>query len=349
MRVGAADPRTDTDLVARTLAGDITAFEALVRRYRGLAFGLAYHHLGRFEDAEDAAQEAMVEAYLKLRHLREPGRFAGWLRRIVAGKAAEVAWRRREEPLAPEEIEAAQIPHAVPSTVALEAEVREALAQLPPAVRLATTLFYVDGLSYREIATHLDVPSSTIRGRLHRARAFLRGELADLVAAGLRNARPGEAFMESVMSKIESIMVYKQADETGEEKSLLHLIDDQGRRMNIHVGQSEAFHIDFQLTGKAADRPMTYPLVITILDGFGLKITRADITELRDNTFFALLTIEGNGQVKSFDARPSDAINLALAAGVEIHADDNVLAGAAVAEEPGPTFLPFGMMRQADV
>src|SRR5947209_19377917 len=139
MRFGSANRPTDADLVARTLAGDIAAFEALVRRYRGLAFGLAYHQLGRFEDAEDAAQEAMVEAYLKLRHLREPGRFAGWLRRIVAGKAAEVARRRREEPLAPEEIEAAQIPHAGPSTAALEAEVREALAQLPPAVRLATT------------------------------------------------------------------------------------------------------------------------------------------------------------------------------------------------------------------
>src|SRR5437016_950642 len=101
------DP-TDADLVTRTRAGDITAFEALVRRYRGLVFGLAYHQLGRFEDAEDAAQEAMVEAYVKLGHLREPERFAGWLRRIVAGKAAEVARRRREEPLAPEAVEAAQ-------------------------------------------------------------------------------------------------------------------------------------------------------------------------------------------------------------------------------------------------
>jgi hypothetical protein len=63
MKLRPADHPTDADLVARTLAGDISAFEALVRRYRGLAFGLAYHQLGRFEDAEDAARDAMVEAY----------------------------------------------------------------------------------------------------------------------------------------------------------------------------------------------------------------------------------------------------------------------------------------------
>src|SRR5207249_2587203 len=141
----------------------------------------AYSQLGRFDDAEDAAQEGMVEAYLKLHHLREPSRFAGWLRRIVAGKAAEVARRRREEPLAPEMVEAAQSQEALPHSNALEAQVWEALAQLPPAVRLATTLFYVDGLSYGEIALHLEVPASTVRGRLQRARSFLRRELVDLV------------------------------------------------------------------------------------------------------------------------------------------------------------------------
>src|SRR5438128_593700 len=126
MRLGPTLHPTDANLVTRTLAGDVSAFEVLVRRYRGLAFGLAYHQLGRFEDAEDAAQEAMVEAYLKLRHLREPERFAGWLRRIVAGKAVEAARRRREEPIAPELLEAAQARDAGPSPCVLEAHVRDA-------------------------------------------------------------------------------------------------------------------------------------------------------------------------------------------------------------------------------
>jgi RNA polymerase sigma factor (sigma-70 family) len=339
MTLGPIHHPTDAALVTRTLAGDISAFEALVRRYRGLAFGLAYHQLGRFEDAEDAAQEAMVEAYLKLRHLREPERFAGWLRRIVAGKAIEVARRRREEPVAPEAIEAAQARDAGPLPRVLETHVRDALAQLPPAVRLATTLFYVDGYSYQEIATHLGVPASTVRGRLQRARSSLRDELVALVSAGLRKARPGEAFMERVMSKIQSIKVYEQTDERGRDIRLLHLIDDHGRRLNMYVGLSEALQVNLQLEGKATPRPMTYQLMTTVLDGFGLKVTRAEVTELKDQTFFALLAVKGNGQTKTFDARPSDAINLALAAGAEIHVNDKVLDEAAVTEEPGRLVL----------
>jgi RNA polymerase sigma-70 factor, ECF subfamily len=334
MRSDPSNQIPDTVLVKNALAGDIGAFEVLARRYRGLAFAFAYHRLGRFEDAEDAAQEALVEAYRKLPHLRDPARFAAWLRRIVAGKAADVARQRREEPLAPEEVEAAR-DRSLAARDTVEVRVREALEQLPSTVRLATTLFYVDGFSYEEIAAHLGVPASTIRGRLHRARTSLREELIGVVAAGLRQARPGERFVERVMSKIQSIKVYEQ--KSGDEAaSLLQLVDDRGRRFNIYVGQSEAFHIDFQLSEKTADRPMTYPLVVTIMEAFGLKITRVEVTELKDNTYYALLTLEGNGQVKLFDARPSDAINLALAAGAEIHVDDRVLELAAVEDEPGP-------------
>ncbi len=340
MRSDPIDPTSDAELVASARAGELAAFERLARRYLGLAFALAYHQLGRFEDAEDAAQEALVEAYLKLHHLREPERFAGWLRRIVAGKAAELARRRREEPLPPEGIEAEQARNEPPPS-ALEAEVQEALAQLPPPVRLATTLFYGEDLSYREIADLLAVPVSTVRGRLQRARSFLRSELIDRVAAGLRTARPGEAFVERLMSKIQSIQVYQSANEQGPKLSLLHLTNDQGRRLNNHVGLSEAIQIQFQLQGEATPRPLTFQLVTTILASFGLRTTRAEVTELKDNTFHALLTVEGNGQVLVFDARPSDAISLALAAGAEIHVDDQVLDAVGVIEEPGPDLAPF--------
>jgi RNA polymerase sigma-70 factor (ECF subfamily) len=335
-----ANHSLDAELVSQTLAGDLAAFEALARRYRGLAFAVAYQQLGRFDDAEDAAQEALVEAYRKLPLLRDPSRFGAWLRRIAAGKAAEAARRRREEPLAPEEIEMARGADP-PAPTTLEMTVWAALAGLSPAVRLATTLFYVDGLAYAEIAAHLEVPASTVRGRLQRARAFLREELLEVVTAGLRGARPDERFVERVMSRVQSIKVIEQRSEQGDiEHPLLHLVDEQGRRLSIYIGASEAFHIDFQLQGKQADRPLTYPFFATILAGFGLKVTRAEVAELKDNTFFALLTVEGNSQVKSFDCRPSDAIPLALAAGAEIYVNDQVLDIAAVSEEPGPTLPP---------
>ena len=143
------------------------------------------------------------------------------------------------------------------------------------------------------------------------------------------------------MSKIQSIKVYTHKDDQDRDTQLLHLLDEQGRRLNIYVGLSEALQIDLQLKGETTPRPMTCQLVTSILDGFGLKISRVDLTELKDNTFFALLTIEGAGQLKTFDARPSDAIALALAAGAEVHVHDQVLDAVGPIEEPGPTFLPF--------
>jgi len=69
----------DSELVKRALAGQRSAFAELVDRYRDAACAVAYHYLGDFEEAQDAAQEAFVRAYLRLRQLREPGKFGARL------------------------------------------------------------------------------------------------------------------------------------------------------------------------------------------------------------------------------------------------------------------------------
>ena len=70
-------------LVVKARAGDLAAFEDLVRRFQNMACGYAYARLGDFHLAEDAAQEAFIDAYRLLPDLRAPAAFAGWLRRIV--------------------------------------------------------------------------------------------------------------------------------------------------------------------------------------------------------------------------------------------------------------------------
>ena len=70
-------------LVERSRSGDLDAFEALVRRFQDMACGYAYSILGDFHLAEDAAQEAFVDAYRNLGQLREPRAFPGWFRRVV--------------------------------------------------------------------------------------------------------------------------------------------------------------------------------------------------------------------------------------------------------------------------
>jgi bifunctional DNase/RNase len=147
--------------------------------------------------------------------------------------------------------------------------------------------------------------------------------------------------MERVMSKVQSIQVFTAADKPAPNPTMLRVVDEQGRRLNLWVGHSEGYQIACQLAGEVADRPMTYRLVATVLDAFSLKITRADVTELKDDTFFGRLTVEGGGQVKTFDARPSDAINLALAASAEIAVTDEVFNVPGSAEEPTMTLSPM--------
>jgi len=74
----------DKTLVQQTLSGDKRAFGELVDRYKGVVFGLALNRLKDFEEAKDVAQEAFIEAYLKLETLRELAKFSNWLYTIAA-------------------------------------------------------------------------------------------------------------------------------------------------------------------------------------------------------------------------------------------------------------------------
>jgi RNA polymerase sigma factor (sigma-70 family) len=82
-----------SNLVARAIEGDITAFAALVERYQGMVYGLALSTTGSSADAEDIAQQAFVAAYQELSSLRDTAKFASWLRGIALNKIG--AWQRR--------------------------------------------------------------------------------------------------------------------------------------------------------------------------------------------------------------------------------------------------------------
>ena len=75
--------RSDEELVRAARAGEMPAFEELVRRYQGAVYGLAYSICGEWASAQDLTQDSFLRAYLELAQLQEPARFAGWLRRIA--------------------------------------------------------------------------------------------------------------------------------------------------------------------------------------------------------------------------------------------------------------------------
>jgi RNA polymerase sigma factor (sigma-70 family) len=185
-------------IVGRARDGDADAFTVLVRRFQDMAVGYGYSLLHDFHLAEDAAQEAFFEAYRTLPKLREPAAFAGWFRRIVFKQCDRIT---RRQTVATVPLDTAVEPPQARDEEERKAQVIDAMRHLPEHERSTMTLFYIGGYSMEEVATFLEVPVSTIKGRLHSARERLRAMLVDSVADGLRARRPSrnEAFATAVV------------------------------------------------------------------------------------------------------------------------------------------------------
>ena len=185
------EERAAAQLVVDTLGGDHEAYRELVSRYQGHVYGLAYSLVGNWADAQDVAQETFIRAYSNLDQLRDPSRFAAWLRRVAFGVAMN--WLRSFRPGLFRQLDGRvdldrlEVPDFKPgpAEVAEKREladaVLEAVASLPPKYRVPLTMFHLDGLSYQKVADFLDIPLGTAKSMVHRAREKLRLALAPMV------------------------------------------------------------------------------------------------------------------------------------------------------------------------
>jgi RNA polymerase sigma-70 factor (ECF subfamily) len=183
-------PESDAAIVARTIETDRNAYGELVRRYQPMVWAQSLSITGRREEAENLTQEAFLKAYRALPGLREREAFAGWLLGIARNLGLDWLRRRqREEASAPTESAAdlggLDAPDPAGVTPAEEVERREmhrralaAVAALPPEYAVAVTLKHQAGLSCREMAEVLGVPTGTVTSRLSRAHQMLRERLA---------------------------------------------------------------------------------------------------------------------------------------------------------------------------
>jgi bifunctional DNase/RNase len=101
---------------------------------------------------------------------------------------------------------------------------------------------------------------------------------------------------------------------------------ESGNVVPIWIGLLEANAIALALEGTELPRPMTHDLMKSILLATGTRLLSVEIVDIRESTYFALLYIEGNGESMRVDARPSDAIALALRCGARIFVSEAVLA-----------------------
>lgn len=207
---------TDLELIQQTLNGESDAFGELIRRYQDAVYATALHRIKDFAIAQDVAQEAFIEAYGCLHKLREPDRFPGWLHTITLRQCNR--WqRKRRESTSIDELDEPQ-PGAVRPDEELERRelrriVLDAIASLPENAGEVVTMYYMDGLSYSEIAGFLSVPTSTVKGRLQMGRKQLKEELITMVEDSLKQNRPDKKFTEKVLAEIvEQVSAARERD-----------------------------------------------------------------------------------------------------------------------------------------
>jgi bifunctional DNase/RNase len=119
-------------------------------------------------------------------------------------------------------------------------------------------------------------------------------------------------------------------DMVGKQPIVLLKTTDGNKFLPIWIGHPEAAAILMKLQGASTPRPMTHDLLTEMLAQLDARVIRIAVTELRDNTFYALITIVVNGSELEIDSRPSDAIALAVRSGAPIFAADAVIEESAI-------------------
>jgi RNA polymerase sigma-70 factor, ECF subfamily len=180
-------------LVQKARAGDLGAYDDLVRRYQERIYSTLYHMTSNHEDANDLAQEAFIKAFQVLKSFKGGSSFYTWVYRIAVNKTINFLKQRRNKThLSLDDIDfqaehdpdlVALISEKTPrrdiNLAELQEKLNEAMQKLSEHHRLVVTLHDVQGLSHEEIAEIMECNIGTVRSRLFYARQQLQAYLSD--------------------------------------------------------------------------------------------------------------------------------------------------------------------------
>ncbi len=208
-------------------------------------------------------------------------------------------------------------------------------------------LFYLQGLSHREVAAELGISVGAVKARLHQARAALAPRLAPLI-----DTQEGTAMTETTGTAttgtpewvdVTPIGVRREGgDDPVERKYVMVLEADDGRgRLPIWIGPAEGTALALTLQAVETPRPMTYQLAASLLTAAGARVVETRVTRLSECVFYAVVIVDGPEGRQEVDARPSDAVTMAAVMNAPIRADASLFTDSALAERPGCDWESF--------
>jgi len=183
----------DRELVRKAKAGDMDAYDQLIRRYQERIYATIYHMTSNHEDANDLAQETFVKAYSALKNFKGDSSFFTWVYRIAVNKTINFLKQRKnrsflslndldhnvEHDQELVELVSQDTPRRNAGLTELSEKLNEAMQKLSEDHRMVVTLHDVQGLSHEEIGKIMDCNTGTVRSRLFYARQQLQAYLSD--------------------------------------------------------------------------------------------------------------------------------------------------------------------------
>lgn len=164
--------------IQQVLAGDKQAYANIIDKYKNQLYATILRMTRNPQDAQDLVQDAFIKVYRNLDKYDANGSFSGWLYRVAINHCMDEFRKNRYSTVQVEIDETKVVNHEHPEVVFLKKEKRRQLerliATLPEDERLIILLRYVNEISYEEIGEVMDVPLSTVRNKLHRAKKKMR-------------------------------------------------------------------------------------------------------------------------------------------------------------------------------
>lgn len=347
------DTQTDAELVARARGGDHAAFGLLIECYAPMVERVVRRTLySTWHDTfvfHDLTQEIWLQAYLSFDTLRDDSRFRSWLYGIAlnvsrgyiraqfrGGLNRALSLDELAGGIYRESVAQGASPEQIVERMELRHTLERAVGRLSSANREAIVLYYFEGFSVAEASALLGLTENAFKVRLSKARRVLRQIFDETPALNVHHPHPhpqstyGQRNEERVMLPIKLVDVIPyQWEMEGQEPHTAHqlvLFDETHHRaVVIWIGSAEGGAIAARLNGQEFPRPMTHMLMARLLEASGAAVESVSISALKDDIFYATVNVRANGQTQSVDARPSDAIALAVQVGVPLYADEDVL------------------------